>query len=71
MDRPFGGGGRREPMMLNHITLMIIFAGAVSLVFATLGKETLRQRALFSLWLFLGLLGSGLIIAWLMYPFPR
>lgn len=57
--------------MLNHVTLMILFALVVSAVFACLGKDTLRQRLLFGLWLFLGLVVGGLALGWLMFPFPR
>ncbi len=57
--------------MLNHITLMILFAAAVATVFACLGKDGLRERFLFGLLLFLGLLAGGLALSWLMFPFPR
>lgn len=57
--------------MLNHITLMVLFAAAVAAVFACLGKDTLRDRFKFGLWLFLGLLVGGFALSWLMFPFPR
>lgn len=57
--------------MLNHITLMVLFAAAVAVVFACLGKDGLRDRFIFGLWLFLGLLAGGLALSWLMFPFPR
>jgi hypothetical protein len=57
--------------MLNHLTLMVLFAAAVATVFACLGKEGLRERFFFGLWLFLGLLAGGLALSWLMFPFPR
>lgn len=57
--------------MLNHITLMALFAAAVATVFACLGKDRLRDRCVFGLWLFLALLVGGLALSWLMFPFPR
>jgi len=57
--------------MFNHITLMILFALVVSGVFACLGKDTLRERLFFGLWLFLGLIVGGMALSWLMFPFPR
>lgn len=57
--------------MLNHITLMALFAVAVAAVFACLGKDGFRERLVFGLWLFLGLMGGGLALSWLMFPFPR
>jgi len=57
--------------MLNHITLMVLFAAAVAAVFACLGKDRIRERFLFGLWLFLGLLVGGFALSWLMFPFPR
>ncbi len=56
--------------MLNHITLMILFAAAVAAVFACLGKDGKRERFFFGLWLFLGLLLGGIALSWLMFPFP-
>jgi len=57
--------------MLNHITLMVLFAAAVAAVFACLGKQGFRERIVFGLWLFLGLLVGGFALSWLMFPFPR
>jgi len=57
--------------MLNHISLMVFFAAAVSVVFACLGKDGWRSRLVFGLWLFLGLLVGGFALSWLMFPFPR
>ena len=57
--------------MLNHITLMVLFAAVVAVVFACLGKDSLGDRVRFGLWLFLGLVLGGLALSWLMFPFPR
>ncbi len=56
--------------MLNHISLMILFAVVVAVVFACLGKDSIAERLRFGLWLFLGLLLGGLALSWLMFPFP-
>ncbi len=56
--------------MLNHISLMVIFAVVVAVVFACLGKDSTAERLRFGLWLFLGLLLGGMALSWLMFPFP-
>jgi hypothetical protein len=57
--------------MLNHFQIMLIFALAVSLCFALLSKQQVRERALYFLWAFLGFMAVAIGIGWLMYPFSR
>jgi cytochrome bd-type quinol oxidase subunit 2 len=56
--------------MKNHILLMFIFSVLVSLVFAFITKEGIKERLKY----FLFLLGSFVLLSiaagWLMYPFP-
>ena len=55
---------------MGHISAMVIFSAAVSLVFSILTKETNPERLTYFLKLFAMFVGISLVVAWLMYPFP-
>lgn len=55
---------------MSHFLLMVTYAALISVFFAVLWRRTLREQAKLFLQLFLGLVGGGLALAWLMYPFP-
>ena len=54
----------------SHILLMTTYALLVSSFFALLWRSTRRGRTRLFLQLFLGMMAGGLLLAWLMYPFP-
>ena len=56
--------------MRSHLVLMVIFAFFVSLVFAVIAKDDLREQLRFGGLMFGGFLASALVLGWLMYPFP-
>ena len=56
--------------MQSHLVLLALFSFFVSLVFALLLKDDLRDQLRFGGLLFAGFLGVALAISWLMYPFP-
>ena len=56
--------------MPSHFSLMVVFAALVSLFFAVLWRRERRGQLRLFLQLFLGMVGGGLLLAWLMYPFP-
>jgi hypothetical protein len=56
--------------MQSHILLLVLFAFFVSLVFALLAKNDVREQIRFGGLLFAGFLGAAIILGWLMYPFP-
>ncbi|MDP9121723.1 MAG: hypothetical protein M3O15_10230 [Acidobacteriota bacterium] len=56
--------------MLSHFLLMVVYALVVSLFFTLLWRRDRREQVQLFLQLFLGMVGGGLIVAWLMYPFP-
>jgi cytochrome bd-type quinol oxidase subunit 2 len=58
------------PSHLSHFFLMTLYALIVSLFFAVLWRRRRRDQVVLFLQLFLGMVGGGLIVAWLMYPFP-
>ena len=56
--------------MQSHLVLLVLFAFFVSLVFAVIAKDDLREQLRFGGLMFGGFLASALVLGWLMYPFP-
>jgi hypothetical protein len=56
--------------MQSHFLLLAIFAFFVSLVFAVIAKDELRDQLRFGGLMFGGFLASAVALGWLMYPFP-
>ncbi len=57
--------------MTSHFLLMVTYAFLVSVFFALLWRRERKQQLKLFLQLFLGMVGGGLLVAWLMYPFPQ
>jgi hypothetical protein len=55
----------------SHLLNLVVFSGLVSTVFATLLRDTTRERLRFGLWAFGAFVLSTLVLGWLMNPFPR
>ena len=56
--------------MQSHLLLMAIFSFFVSLVFAVIAKDEVRDQLRFGGVMFGGFLASAVVLGWLMYPFP-
>ena len=56
--------------MRSHLALLALFAFFVSLVFAVLTKDDVREQLRFGGLLFAGFIVSAVVLGWLMYPFP-
>lgn len=56
--------------MVSHFFLMVVYALIVSLFFMLLWRHERKERIKLFLQLFLGMVGGGLLVAYLMYPFP-
>ncbi|HYL04745.1 MAG TPA: hypothetical protein VE075_01820 [Thermoanaerobaculia bacterium] len=56
--------------VLSHFFLMVVYALLVSIFFTVLWRRERRAQITLFLQLFLGMVVGGLIVAWLMYPFP-
>ena len=56
--------------MLSHFLLMVLYALLVSVFFALLWRRGRREQVKLFLQIFLGMEGGGLLVAWLMNPFP-
>jgi cytochrome bd-type quinol oxidase subunit 2 len=56
--------------VLSHFLLMVLYALIVSLFFTLLWRRDRKEQIKLFLQIFLGMVGGGLLVAWLMYPFP-
>jgi len=56
--------------MMSHFTALTVFALIVSVVFALISKETLRDQLSYGIFVFLSFLGVAVVVGWLMFPFP-
>ena len=55
---------------MSHFFLMAVYALLVSLFFTLLWRRERKAQIKLFLQLFLGMVGGGLLVAYLMYPFP-
>ena len=56
--------------MTSHIGLMALFALFVSIVFATLQRDSVREQLGFAARLFVAFMGVGVLVGWLLYALP-
>jgi len=56
--------------MRSHLALLVLFAFFVSLVFAVLNKDDVRDQLRFGALMFGGFIVTAIVLGWLMYPFP-
>jgi hypothetical protein len=56
--------------MMSHFELLVLFALFVSVVFAVLAHDTPRDQVRLGSKIFGGFLLAGLVLGWLMFPFP-
>jgi len=56
--------------MTSHLGLMILFAAFVSVIFATLMRDEPREQLAFGARLFGGFVAAGVLLGWLLFPFP-
>lgn len=56
--------------MLSHFLLMVLYALIVSLFFTLLWRRERKDQIRLFLQIFVGMVLGGLLVAWLMYPFP-
>jgi hypothetical protein len=56
--------------MTSHLGLMILFAFFVSLIFATIAKDTPAEQAKLGAKMFGTFIGSAIALGWIMRIFP-
>jgi len=54
----------------SHFLLMVLYALLVSVFFTALWRRERPAQVKLFLQLFLGMVAGGLLVAWLMFPFP-
>jgi prepilin signal peptidase PulO-like enzyme (type II secretory pathway) len=57
--------------MHSHLLLMTLFAFFVSLVFAVIAKDDVREQVRFGGLMFAGFIVAAIVVGWLMFPFPH
>ncbi len=55
---------------MSHFHLMVLYAFLVGLFFSLLWRRKRRAQVKLFLQVFLGMILGGVLVAWLMYPFP-
>jgi hypothetical protein len=58
-------------MLRSHLVNLVVFSLLVSTVFATLLRDTNKERFKFGAMSFLAFVVSTLVIGWITNPFPR
>jgi uncharacterized membrane protein YfcA len=56
--------------VLSHFLLMVLYALIVSLFFTLLWRRERKEQIRLFIQIFVGMVVGGLLVAWLMYPFP-
>ncbi len=56
--------------MASHLLLLVVFSFFVSAVFSALMRDEPREQVRFGLMLFAGFVCAGIVLGWLIYPFP-
>ncbi len=56
--------------MIGHFPLMIVYSLLVALFLSLLWQSDKKARMRLFLQVFLGMVLGGLVVAWLMFPFP-
>jgi hypothetical protein len=57
-------------LLRNHVVLMFIYAVAAGVFFSLLWKEERKERIRFFLLVFCSLFFGGIVLGWVMFPFP-
>ncbi len=57
--------------MRSHLLHLVLYSTLVATFFAVLTRDSRRERLRFGLWLWGGMVGGAIVLAYLMYPFPR
>jgi hypothetical protein len=54
----------------SHFLLLLLYAAFVSVTFATLMRDEPRDQLTFGARLFGGFVAAGIVLGWLLFPFP-
>ena len=56
-------------MVLSHFEALALFSFLVSVVFAVLSKQTLREQVVYGAKVFVAFVGIAVLLGWIMLPF--
>ena len=56
-------------MVLSHFEALTLFSFLVSVVFAVLSKQTLREQVVYGAKVFAAFVGIAILLGWIMLPF--
>ena len=56
-------------MILSHFEALVLFSFLVSVVFAILSKQTLREQVIYGAKVFVAFVGIALLLGWIILPF--
>ena len=56
-------------MVLSHFEALVLFSFFVSVVFAVLSKQTLREQVIYGAKVFIAFVGIAVLLGWIMLPF--
>lgn len=56
--------------MTSHFALLVLFSAFVSVAFAALMRDDPREQLAFGVRLFGGFVGAGVLLGWILFPFP-
>jgi hypothetical protein len=54
----------------SHLGLLVLFAAFVSVTFAALLRDEPREQLAFGARIFGAFVGAGVLLGWLLFPFP-
>jgi hypothetical protein len=57
-------------ILQSHFFLLVLFAFFVSLVFAVIAKDDVREQVRLGSLMFAGFVAAAFLLGWLMYPVP-
>ena len=57
--------------MRSHLTHLVVYSGIIATFFAVLTRRDRREQFRFGGLVWLGMAGGVLLLAYLMFPFPR
>lgn len=56
-------------MVISHFEALVLFSFFVSVVFAVLAKQTLREQVIYGIKVFVAFVGIAVLLGWIMLPF--
>ncbi|MEJ2008334.1 MAG: hypothetical protein P8Z30_09315 [Acidobacteriota bacterium] len=56
-------------MVISHFAALVLFSFLVSVVFAVLSKQTLREQLIYGAKVFVAFVGIAILLGWIMLPF--